>query len=132
MRYYSTQRPIGPGTYPKDGVQEIVNFDCRKYVSQIGREAWGYIDYDILLPDNVARNYDLVLADKGERTLANVEEYMDRHNFLPVDKNRIRKYLSEKQAVAAVITRAEIRYQHKNGDMGRISLEQLGIQNNYR
>ena len=23
--YYSTQRPIGPGTYPKDGIIEIVN-----------------------------------------------------------------------------------------------------------
>ena len=24
--YYSTQCPIGPGTYPKDGIIEIVNY----------------------------------------------------------------------------------------------------------
>lgn len=39
MRYYSTQRPVMPGSFPKEGVQEIHNFDSRTYVPEIGREA---------------------------------------------------------------------------------------------
>ncbi|MCM1221702.1 MAG: hypothetical protein NC548_45245 [Lachnospiraceae bacterium] len=49
MRYYSTQRPIVPGAFPKrDGnrVLEIVNFDRKTYCEEIGREAWGYIEYE--------------------------------------------------------------------------------------
>ena len=41
--YYSTQRPIGPGTYPKDGIIEIVNYDSRKYIEEIGKPAWGHL-----------------------------------------------------------------------------------------
>ena len=45
MRYYSTQRPIMPGSYPKPAgnpVVEIRNFDARVFCGEIGREAWGY------------------------------------------------------------------------------------------
>ena len=46
MRYYSIYRPVGPGTYPrKDGRETIHNFDKKTYCEEIGREAWGYIDY---------------------------------------------------------------------------------------
>ncbi len=45
-RYYSINRPVGPGTYPNNGkVDDIKNFDTRKHVDMIGRDAWGYIDY---------------------------------------------------------------------------------------
>ncbi len=37
--YYSTQRPIAPGTYPKQGVVNIVNFDEKTYVKRLGRGA---------------------------------------------------------------------------------------------
>ena len=47
MRYYSTQRPFGPGTFPRqDGTETITNFDGPTYCEEIGREAWGYIDYE--------------------------------------------------------------------------------------
>ena len=49
MRYYSTQRPIMPGSYPKPAgnpVVEIRNFDARVFCGEIGREAWGYIEYE--------------------------------------------------------------------------------------
>lgn len=36
MRYYSTQRPVSPGSYPTGGVISIVNFDTKRYVSEIG------------------------------------------------------------------------------------------------
>ena len=50
MRYYSTQRPVSPGSYPTGGVISIVNFDTKRYVSEIGGNAWGYIEYGIELP----------------------------------------------------------------------------------
>lgn len=43
MRYYSTQRPIGPGTFPKpqgNAVKEVFNFDSKTYCEEVGREAW--------------------------------------------------------------------------------------------
>ena len=58
MRYYSTQRPITPGSYPKspfNEVLQVVNFDARTYCEEIGSDAWGYIEYKYPLhPDDVA------------------------------------------------------------------------------
>lgn len=41
MRYYSTQRPVGPGTYPKpqgNAVKEVFNFDSKTYCEEVGRD----------------------------------------------------------------------------------------------
>lgn len=49
MRYYSTQRPIAPGTFPEpegNKVLEIVNFEERTYCKESNRDCWGYIDYE--------------------------------------------------------------------------------------
>jgi len=49
MKYYSIRRPVAPGSFPKpDGnkVLEIHNFDSRQPVEEIGREAWGWIEYE--------------------------------------------------------------------------------------
>ena len=63
MRYYSTQRPVVPGSYPKpigNTVKEVVNFDERTFCPTIGREAWGYIDYELPLSPVIARDMELV------------------------------------------------------------------------
>lgn len=57
MRYYSTLRPIGPGTCP-DNFVEFENFDYRKHVDEIGREAWGWVEYE--KPLERPEKYDLV------------------------------------------------------------------------
>lgn len=44
MKYYSTERPIAPGTIPK-GAIEVKNYDEKKYVPEIGKEAWGFVIY---------------------------------------------------------------------------------------
>ena len=63
MRYYSTQRPFGPGTFPRqDGTETITNFDGPTYCEEIGREAWGYIDYEQALSPEQAASYELTLA----------------------------------------------------------------------
>ena len=61
VRYYSTQRPVGPGTYPKEQrVLEVINFDRRTFCEEIGRPAWGYIEYEAEISQKGAENYELV------------------------------------------------------------------------
>lgn len=60
-RYYSTQRPIAPGSYPaREWVDCIINFPERVYCEEIGREVWGYIDYRQPLTRQQIREYELV------------------------------------------------------------------------
>ena len=60
MRYYSTQRPVSPGSYPTGAVISIVNFDTKQYIHEIDGNAWGYIEYGIELPVEDANSYELV------------------------------------------------------------------------
>lgn len=63
VRYYSIRRPVAPGTFPTtQKVKNIVNYDRREPVTEIGGEAWGYIEYDKPLAEEEARNYELVLG----------------------------------------------------------------------
>ena len=65
MRYYSIHRPIAPGTFPKTvKVNEIHNFDYRMFCDEIGREAWGWIDYADELDEKDAKAYELVKCEK--------------------------------------------------------------------
>lgn len=65
MRYYSTMRPVMPGGFPKSQeVLEIRNFDSRELVKEIGREAWGYIEYAEPLTEQEAAAYGLTSAEK--------------------------------------------------------------------
>lgn len=59
MRYYSTQRPVMPGSYPKKGAQEVRNYDDKTYIEEIDGEAWGYIEYDRELTAKEERDYEL-------------------------------------------------------------------------
>lgn len=68
MRYYSTQRPVGPGTFPKpqgNAVKEVFNFDSKTYCEEVGREAWGYIEYEQPLDPETAAGYALVADGAG-------------------------------------------------------------------
>ena len=61
MRYYSILRPVSPGTFPVGyKINEIVNYDGRKYCADIGREAWGHIEFDGEIAEKDADAYDLV------------------------------------------------------------------------
>ncbi len=65
MRYYSTQRPVGPGTFPQpegNNVLEIHNFDSKTFCEEIGREAWGYIDYEQPLTPREDEKWELTPA----------------------------------------------------------------------
>lgn len=63
-RYYSTQRPVAPGTFPKpqgNKIIEVKNFDSKRYVDSIETDAWGYIDYEQELTERDVKNYELVV-----------------------------------------------------------------------
>lgn len=70
MRYFSIRRPVGPGTYPRPSdnrVLGITNFSGKEYCEEIGRDAWGFIDYERTLREQDADMYELVLAKKEKK-----------------------------------------------------------------
>lgn len=65
MIYYSTLRPIAPGSYPKRPDNRPIgftNYNERTYISLIDRMAWGEIEYPAPLTAEEADEYDLVPA----------------------------------------------------------------------
>ena len=74
MRYYSTQRPVGPGTFPRQGGTETVtNFDGKIYCEEIGREAWGYIEYMEAITSEQAKAYELTAGGTDGRVLVGAD-----------------------------------------------------------
>ena len=61
FKYYSTQRPVDIGTFPKteNGPVHIVNFDKREYVENASFRAWGFLAYDAPLTVKQLENYEL-------------------------------------------------------------------------
>lgn len=75
MRYYSTQRPVGPGTFPRQGGTETVtNFDGKIYCEEIGREAWGYIEYREAITPERAKAYELTAGGTDGRVLVGTDD----------------------------------------------------------
>lgn len=75
-RYYSTQRPFGPGTYPRqDGTESIVNFDGPTFCEEIGREAWGYIEYARPIETHQAHEYELTRAGTSGRVIVGTDDH---------------------------------------------------------
>ncbi len=57
-RYYSTQRPVAPGTYPGKP-EHIENFDIREKIENGSMEAWGYVDYSRPLTIKEVSDFEL-------------------------------------------------------------------------
>lgn len=75
-KYYSTQRPIGPGTYPKpqdNNIIEIKNFNKKEKIEKEDINAYGYIVYEKPLMPAAARTYELTLA-LADETEKKIEE----------------------------------------------------------
>lgn len=79
MKYYSTQRPLSPGSFPVHPSQEgaewngililsITNYPDRQLVPSIGRMAWGEIEYSAPIPARDADDYELI-PDPNETKL---------------------------------------------------------------
>ncbi len=57
-RYYSTQRPVMPGTFPGKPTQ-IQNFDSKEPVCGGKMKAWGYLEYAKPLTEKQMSDYEL-------------------------------------------------------------------------
>lgn len=67
MRAYGYNRPLGMGTYPKGHeVIDIVNFDCKQRVEEVGRDCFGYVEYAEDVPTEELERYELVTAEMYE------------------------------------------------------------------
>ena len=66
FRYYSTQRPVAPGTFPKKAGCIVHNFETIQRVPELSAEAWGYIDYPEPLTIQEAVSYALLDARINE------------------------------------------------------------------
>lgn len=73
VRYYSILRPVSMGTFPEpedNPILQISNFNQNKFVDDIGRNAWGFIVYKKVLPDQLVSMFDLVRSRPGEEDKA--------------------------------------------------------------
>ena len=63
-KYYSTQRPVDIGTFPKteSGPVKIVNYDKREWVENATFRAWGHLAYDAPLTQKQMDDYELRAA----------------------------------------------------------------------
>lgn len=75
-RYYSTQRPVLPGGYPKpigNEPVEIVNYDSRQSVENGKLQAWGHLEYTLPLSPRERDDYELK-AVSAKKTRTNARE----------------------------------------------------------
>ena len=70
-KYYSTQRPVDIGTFPKpphNAPDEIVNYERRVWVEHDTRLAWGHLTYTRPLAEREMADYEL-LPSRGNPDL---------------------------------------------------------------
>lgn len=113
-RYYSTQRPIAPGTYPngENKPVSIENFDNRKEVGNGQLQAWGYLEYEKPLSQKELNDYELKAisvavvrakapekqTDKKKSVLADLQKKQAQITGAKVPKNEhIKKNTKEMQ-----------------------------------
>jgi len=81
MKSYALHRPIGPFTWPSehsDKVSEIVNFNRLQFVPEIGRDAFGYIDWTELPPIEDLRRYELMIPPSEDEMLVKIGKILAR------------------------------------------------------
>ena len=75
-KYYSTQRPVSIGTFPKDHFKapiHLQNYDGQLPVEGGAFRAWGEVVYDTPLSDGELRSYEL----RPSRNNLNIRRQMD-------------------------------------------------------
>lgn len=61
-RYYTLYRPPMPGAIPKC-THIVCDYGQRKFVPEIGREAWGFVDCERELTLSEIAEYELMAAE---------------------------------------------------------------------
>jgi len=76
-RYYSTQRPVDIGTFPKpagNAPVEIHNYDKRQPVEGGSMQAWGWLEYAKPLTEKEASDYELRPAPSAAKAITVPEQ----------------------------------------------------------
>jgi len=104
-KYYSTQRPVDIGTFPKTGSPpaRIVNFDERKQVENGLYLAWGYLVYGAPLTEKQIGDYELAASpdnpDMKERLRDQTHVVGSREEYKrPPEKKRLTCFNPDKRA----------------------------------
>jgi hypothetical protein len=86
-RYYSTQRPVDIGTFPKtdSGPANVVNYDKREDVENATFKAWGYLAYDAPLTDKQISDYELRAAsDNPDRVMISPYQLAEQIQYVGI------------------------------------------------
>lgn len=113
-RYYSTQRPVMPGTFPGKPVQ-IHNFDSRESICGGQMQAWGYLEYAEPLTEKQMSDYELKPAVKEAAAKEQPSFSMQKKETGNVSdrKPSVMENLRKKQAQIANADVAKSRTQEK-------------------
>ena len=107
FRYYSIMRPVLPGGFPKkELVEEIENFDTKTFCKEIGRGAWGYLEYKEAITKEEADPYDLVLG--GMKTYYCVTTSVDDKGKVLVAITRVLEAESKPESSFRSLSRKDV------------------------
>lgn len=111
-RYYSTQRPISPGTYPngENKPVSIENFDERQPVENGQLQAWGYLEYAEPLSQEEMKDYELKAVSASVTRVNTPEKQTERKKSVLAD-------LHKKQAQISGVKTPKKEHVKKNEEM---------------
>lgn len=95
-RYYSTQRPISPGTYPngENKPVSIENFDERQLVENGQLQAWGYLEYAEPLSQKEMKEYELKAVSASVTRVNTPEEQTEKKKSVLADLHKKQAQIS--------------------------------------
>ena len=95
-RYYSTQRPISPGTYPngENKPVSIENFDERQPVENGQLQAWGYLEYAEPLSQKEMKDYELKAVSASVTRVNTPEKQTERKKSVLADLHKKQAQIS--------------------------------------
>lgn len=111
-RYYSTQRPISPGTYPNGENKpiSIENFDERQPVENGQLQAWGYLEYAEPLSQKEMKEYELKAVSASVTRVNTPEKQTEKKKSVLAD-------LHKKQAQISGVKTPKKEHVKKNEEM---------------
>lgn len=111
-RYYSTQRPISPGSYPngENKPVSIENFDERQPVENGQLQAWGYLEYVEPLSQKEMKEYELKAVSASVTRVNTPEKQIEKKKSVLAD-------LHKKQAQISGVKTPKKEHVKKNEEM---------------
>lgn len=95
-RYYSTQRPISPGTYPngENKPVSIENFDERQAVENGQLQAWGYLEYNEPLSQKEMNDYELKAVSASVTRVNTLKKQTEKKKSVLADLHNKQEQIS--------------------------------------